>query len=427
MQTVMDFLIEVIREPAIFLGLIALTGLLLLRKDFSSVVSGTAKTVIGVVILTQGTNILMNSIAPLTEAFNVMYNIDNPEVAPALGADTILSQYGTQIGLAMLIAFLINLVVARFTPIKHVFLTGHMLFWFPFIFVAVGIENDLSNTQLVLFASILTALYIIIAPALLRPFVRKVTQSDDFIIGHPTTILSLIAGMVGKLFGTKGKSSEDIKFPSSTEFLREISITSSIVMFFVYIVVSMIIGFDTASTAFGVEQNLIIYSVMQGILFGAGLTVLLLGVRMMLAEIIPAFQGISQKWIPNAVPALDAPILFPYAPNAVLIGFVVSMITSVATIFITGSMGVFSFVIVPLTITCFFEIGTAAIIANGQGGLRGAIAGSAVAGVFMILLVGLSVPILSGTAADWIVIFGGNDFSLWSFLGDLIARLFPGG
>ncbi|MFB4212540.1 PTS ascorbate transporter subunit IIC [Shouchella sp. JSM 1781072] len=427
MQTVMDFLIEVIREPAIFLGLIALTGLLLLRKDFSSVVSGTAKTVIGVVILTQGTNILMNSIAPLTEGFNVMYNIDNPEVAPALGADTILSQYGTQIGLSMLIAFMINLLVARFTPIKHVFLTGHMLFWFPFIFVAVGIENHLNNTQLVIFASILTALYIIIAPALLRPFVRKVTGSDDFIIGHPTTILSLIAGMVGKLFGTKGRSSEDIKFPSSTEFLREISITSSIVMFFVYIVVSFIIGFDTAATAFGAEQNLFIYSVMQGILFGAGLTILLLGVRMMLAEIIPAFQGISQKWIPNAVPALDAPILFPYAPNAVLIGFVVSMITSVATIFITGSMGVFSFVIVPLTITCFFEIGTAAIIANGQGGLRGAIAGSAVAGIVMIFLVGLSVPILSGTAADWIVIFGGNDFSLWSFIGDLFARIFPGG
>lgn len=427
MQTVMDFLIEVIREPAIFLGFIALTGLLLLRKDFSSVVSGTAKTVIGVVILTQGTNILMNSIAPLTEGFNVMYNIDNPEVAPALGADTILSQYGTQIGLSMLIAFMINLLVARFTPIKHVFLTGHMLFWFPFIFVAVGIENHLNNTQLVIFASILTALYIIIAPALLRPFVRKVTGSDDFIIGHPTTILSLIAGMVGKLFGTKGRSSEDIKFPSSTEFLREISITSSIVMFFVYIVVSFIIGFDTAATAFGAEQNLFIYSVMQGILFGAGLTILLLGVRMMLAEIIPAFQGISQKWIPNAVPALDAPILFPYAPNAVLIGFVVSMITSVATIFITGSMGVFSFVIVPLTITCFFEIGTAAIIANGQGGLRGAIAGSAVAGIVMILLVGLSVPILSGTAADWIVIFGGNDFSLWSFIGDLFARIFPGG
>lgn len=425
MQGVMNFFIEIIREPAIFLGLIALIGLLLLKKDFSTVVSGTAKTIIGVVILTQGTNILTSSIAPLTEGFNLMYNIQEAEVAPALGSDTILSQYGTQIGIAMLIAFVINLLVARFTKIKHVFLTGHMLFWFPFIFVAVGVENALSNTQIILFASLMTALYIIIAPALLRPFIRKVTGSDDFIIGHPTTILSLVSGWVGMLFGTKGKSSEEIKFPKSTEFLREISITSSITMFFVYMVVSLIIGFDAASTAFGAEQNLFIYSLMQGILFGAGLTILLLGVRMMLAEIIPAFQGISQKWIPNAVPALDAPILFPFAPNAVLIGFIVSMITSVATIFVTGSLGLFSFVIVPLTITCFFEIGTAAIIGNATGGLKGAIAGSATAGIVMILLVGLSVPVLSGTVSDWIVIFGGNDFSLWSFIGDLVAKLFP--
>ncbi|WP_059106175.1 PTS ascorbate transporter subunit IIC [Shouchella shacheensis] len=425
MQSVMDFLIEVIREPAIFLGLIALIGLLLLKKDFSSVVSGTAKTIIGVVILTQGTNILTSSIAPLTEGFNLMYDIQESEVAPALGSDTILSEYGTEIGIAMLIAFVVNLIVARFTPIKHVFLTGHMLFWFPFIFVAVGVENALSNTQIILFASIMTAIYIIVAPAILRPFVRKVTGSDDFIIGHPTTILSLISGWVGKLFGTNGRSSEDIKFPKSTEFLREISITSSITMFFVYFIVSLIIGFDSAAAAFETDQSIFIFSIMQGILFGAGLTILLLGVRMMLAEIIPAFQGISQKWIPNAVPALDAPILFPFAPNAVLIGFIVSMITSVATIFITGSLGIFSFVIVPLTITCFFEIGTAAIIGNGTGGLKGAIAGSATAGVVMILLVGISVPILSGTASDWIVIFGGNDFSLWSFIGDGIAKIFP--
>ncbi|GAB2566953.1 PTS ascorbate transporter subunit IIC [Gracilibacillus alcaliphilus] len=424
MESLMNFVIEIIREPAIFLGLIALVGLLLLKKDLSSVVSGTAKTIIGVVILTQGTNILVSSIEPLTAGFNLMYDIQETEVNPALGSDQVLSQYGTQIGIAMLVAFAINLLVARFTKIKHVFLTGHMLFWFPFVFVAVGVENNLSNTQIIIFASIMTALYIIIAPALLRPFVRKVTGSDDFIIGHPTTILSLISAGVGKLFGNKGKSSEDIKFPKSTEFLREISITSSITMFLVYLVVSIIIGFNPAAAAFGAEQNIVIYSLMQGVLFGAGLTILLLGVRMMLAEIIPAFQGISQKWIPNAVPALDAPILFPFAPNAVLIGFIVSMITSVATIFITGSLGIFSFVIVPLTITCFFEIGTAAIIGNGTGGLKGAIAGSAVAGIVMILLVGLSVPVLNGTIADWIVIFGGNDFSLWSFIGDWIAKIF---
>lgn len=163
---------------------------------------------------------------------------------------------------------------------------------------------------------------------------------------------------------------------------------------------------------------------MQGITFGAGLTILLLGVRMMLAEIIPAFKGISDKVIPNAVPALDCPIIFPFAPNAVLIGFITSMITSSIALFIIGSTGLFPYAVVPLTITCFFEIGTAAVIGNGTGGLRGAIIGSGVAGVLMILLVGFSIPFLQHTVSDWIIVFGGNDFSLWSIIAGTLAKLF---
>jgi len=165
---------------------------------------------------------------------------------------------------------------------------------------------------------------------------------------------------------------------------------------------------------------------MQGALFGAGLTLLLQGVRMMLAEIIPAFKGISDKVIPNSVPALDCPIIFPYAPNAVLIGFIVSMVTSTITLLLIGGFSLVPFIILPLTITCFFEIGTASVIANGTGGLRGAIIGSAVAGVVMIIFVAVSIPFLQTTVSDWIIIFGGNDFSIWAVITGLIGRIFGG-
>jgi len=423
MDIIMFFINQIFREASLFLGIIALVGLLIQKKSFSEVLQGTFKTIIGVVILTQGVSIIVNSMLPLSGGFNQLYGIQGDAVLQPMGSEALISQFGSQIGISMLLAFLINVFVARFTRIKNVFLTGHHLFWFAFIFVAVGVENGLSGLGLVAFSTIFLAVYIIVVPALIRPYVKKVIGDDSFTLGHPTVILSLVSGWVGKVFGDTSKSTEDLKFSPKLNFLREITITSSLVMFIVYMVVGILLG-DTATEVYGTDRNMFVYSLMQGILFGAGLTVLLSGVRMMLAEIIPAFKGISDKIIPDAIPALDCPIIFPYAPNAVLIGFIVSMITSVITIILLGGTGLFAYAILPLTITCFFEIGTASVIGNGTGGVRGAVLGSAVAGVLMIFLVGFSIPFLANTASDWIVIFGGNDFSLWAIISGLFGRLF---
>ena len=86
--------------------------------------------------------------------------------------------------------------------------------------------------------------------------------------------------------------------------------------------------------------------------------------------------------------------------------------------------GLLQFAILPLTITCFFEIGTATVIANGTGGLRGAILGSAVAGAMMIGLMIISIPIFRTTIADWMLIFGGNDFSLWGWIAAKLSAVF---
>ncbi|HBF39461.1 MAG TPA: PTS ascorbate transporter subunit IIC [Firmicutes bacterium] len=423
-MAVLNFFInQIFREASLFLGIIALVGLLLQRKSVSDIMKGTFKTIIGVIILTQGTSILCNSMGPLSNAFTSLFKMNSTAPLNPIGTDKFIAQFGSQIGIAMLLAFLINVLIAKFTKIKNIFLTGHHLFWFAFIFVALGVEAGLKGSGLMIMSTILLAIYITFVPALIRPFVRAVTGDDSFTLGHPTVGLSIVSGILGKYLGNKSKSTEDIKVPESLDFMREITIISSMAVFLVYLVVGLMVG-GKAAALYNTNKNLVVYSLLQGVLFGAGLTILLTGVRMMLAEIIPAFKGISDKLIPDAIPALDCPIIFPYAPNAVLIGFIVSMITSIITMIICAKAGVFAYAVLPLTITCFFEIGTAAVIGNGTGGARGAIIGSGVAGILMIFLVGFSIPFLKHTVSDFIIIFGGNDFSLWSIIVGAITKFF---
>jgi PTS system ascorbate-specific IIC component len=169
--------------------------------------------------------------------------------------------------------------------------------------------------------------------------------------------------------------------------------------------------------------SMLIFALVKGFTIGTGITIMMLGVRMMVAEIVPAFKGFTDKFVPDAIPALDCAVLFPFAPNAMIIGFITSMITSIITIIIVSSMGVFPTVILPLTVTCLFEVGCAGVISNAQGGVRGTIIGTAVAGIIMVLLIGFGAPFFLKTINSWLLVYGGQDFSFWGIIEGLVARL----
>lgn len=419
---VLDFIVnEIFGQGAIFLAVIALIGLILQKKSFSEIVRGTMMTAIGFFVLSEGTGIITGkSINGLATAFNTLMPSANGT------PDIDMSQYGTQIGIVMVVAFAINLLVARFTKWKSVFLTGHMLYWFPYVCIAAGVDAGLSGFKLVALATVMSALYMIVAPNLMRPFVKEVTGDDSFTIGHPTTTLSLISGNLGRLIGNKEQSTEDIKFPKSLNFLREVSITGSIVIALTYIVMALILqanGFVPGEVwgYAGGSTGAFTYIFTKSIYFGVGVTVMLLGVRMLISEIVPAFKGIADKVVPGAIPALDCPVIFNYAPNALILGFLVAMVTSTITILLTA--GQFPTVIIPLTFTCFFEIGTAAIIGNATGGVRGAVVGAAVSGIIMVFLVGFGSYFFGHTINNWMLVYGGQDFSILGIITGLIARL----
>jgi PTS system ascorbate-specific IIC component len=146
---------------------------------------------------------------------------------------------------------------------------------------------------------------------------------------------------------------------------------------------------------------------------------------MLINEIVPAFTGIKEKLIPNAIPAYDCPLLFAYAPNAVVIGFIVSIIASIITLLAVSSLGIFQYTIIPVVITCFFECGTAAVVGNSVGGRRGAVISAAASGILMIFLMGFSLHFVDHTVALWMMGSGGQDFSVLAIIEGLILKLFP--
>ena len=154
-------------------------------------------------------------------------------------------------------------------------------------------------------------------------------------------------------------------------------------------------------------QNFIVFSLIQGVTFAAGVFIILTGVRLILAEIVPAFKGISEKLVPNTKPALDCPIVFPYAQNAVLIGFFVSFIVGVIGMFILFLFG--GVVILPGVVAHFFLGATAGVFGNARGGIRGAVAGSALNGLLITFLPLLFLPFL-GDLGGAATTFSDTDF-----------------
>ncbi|HBR82574.1 MAG TPA: PTS ascorbate transporter subunit IIC [Enterococcus sp.] len=415
----MNFISEhILKNPPVLLGLIAMLGLIIQRKSFSETIKGALTTAFGMVALTAGVNMLVGTISPINVAVQTQLGV---EVTEGLSDVTFTAEYGGTVGLAMFLGLVIHLLIARFTPVKTIFLTGHMLWWFPFVFVAAGVEAGLSGGALIGISGILSACYWSFMPWIMRKYVWDATGDDSFLIGHPTGVLSLVSGFVAKRVGNKEKSTEDIKVPENLSFFREISITGALVMFLMNTVVGII-----APVLIPEGDNLLMFSIEAGLNFGPGLLIMLYGVRLLINQIIPAFQGIAEKVVPGAKPAFDVPILFNYRPNAVIIGFIVAMITSTILVVLANSFHLFGVLLVPLVITSFFECGGAAVIGEGQGGFRGAVVGTIADSFVMVVLAGFSAIVFSTTIQSWILIFGGNDLSLWGMIGRGFSGLFGG-
>lgn len=380
MELILWIATNVFGTPAILLGFIVLLGLLLQKKNANQIMSGTFKAIIGFLIIGAGAGVIVNSLNVFQPMWAEVFGLQAADLGTFMGQDSFNAKYGSAVTLAMTLGFLINVLLARFTRFKFIYLTGHMMFWTTTIFAGVVVHNagDVSATKLVIFLSIIMGLYWTLQPALTQPMMRKITGNDNIALGHTSASVALLGALAGKLLGNKENDSEKIKLPKGLEFLRDSNVITALTMGLLFLIGAIILagkgtpGAEELMKKAG-QQNFIIYSMIQSFQFAGGIAIVLMGVRMFIGEIVPAFNGIATKLVPGARPALDVPVVYPFAPNAVILGFLGSFVGALLWLIVLGkSVG---YVFVPTMIVLFFHSAAAGVFGNVTGGVRGAVLG----------------------------------------------------
>lgn len=410
---------DVLSEPAVLVGLIALIGLIAQKKPVTECIKGTVKTIMGFVILGAGATLVINSLGDFAVIFQHAFGIKG--VVPNNEAIVSIAQtsFGKEMAMIMFFAMLVNILIARLTPWKFIFLTGHHTLFMSMMVAVILSAGGMSGVPLIAVGSLVVGVAMVFFPAIAHPFMKQITGSDDVALGHFSTCSYVLSALIGAKFGNKAHSCEDVQVPKSLLFLRDTPVAISFTMGIIFLVTSAFAGPEFVSSV-AKGKHWFMFSLMQSITFAAGVYVILQGVRMVIAEIVPAFKGISDKLVPNAKPALDCPIVFPYAPNAVLIGFLSSFAAGLVGMALLYAMGLT--VIIPGVVPHFFVGAAAGVFGNATGGRRGAILGSFANGLLLLTILPVFLLPVLGDLGFANTTFSDSDFGVVGILLGLIVR-----
>lgn len=421
----LKLILDILSVPAILVGLIALIGLVAQKKPGTDIFKGTIKTILGFLVLGGGAGIAVGALNFFGDMFQQGFGIKGVVPHNEAIVAMALKTYGTQTALIMLFGMIANIVIARVTKLKYIFLTGHHTLYMACMIAAILLSGGVTGVPLVAIGSVLLGLVMAIFPAMAQPTMRKITGTDDVAFGHFGTVGYVLSAFIGKLVGKNSKSTEEMNFPKSLGFLRDTSVAISLAMGILYIVVAIAAGPSYVQDKLSGGQNFLVFAIIQAITFAGGVYVILSGVRLILAEIVPAFKGIAEKIVPKAKPALDCPVVYPYAPNAVLIGFLSSFLGGIVgmVILILLDMNIPVPIILPGVVPHFFCGATAGVFGNATGGRKGAFWGAFAQGLLITFLPVLLMPVL-GDLGFANTTFSDADFGIVGILLGNLLRLF---
>jgi PTS system ascorbate-specific IIC component len=423
-MSVINFLItQVMSDAGVLFGLITLVGLLFLRRPVEEVIMGTVKAVIGFLILLAGVGLLQEATNPISAWVAKLLGVKGilPQGLMAMGI-MMSSKYGGEVALAILLGFILNLILARVTPLKSVGITGHLLANWAAWVVAILTALHMSPTAVVIIASILSGLHYWLATAITHYFMKRNERlTSEWALYLPDSIGVAVASWIGKIAGNPEKRCADIKVSKRMEWLRDSIVGMAVLAAILWTVLGLAVGRE-AVEAVSNGKNWVLFSIFSGFKFAGGLAVLIYGVRMLLGELVPAFNGIAKTLIPGAIAGLDYPTVFQFAPQAVFIGFIFNLLGGIAATLVMIALK-FPVVVIPSVWTNFWMGALTGVFADAYGGRRGTIIATFIIGFLVPFGWSLGYP-LTGPLSSSGLISDYTDVSIGSIILYLLRKVF---
>lgn len=425
--------------PAILVALFALVGNLLERRKISKVLVSVLTAAVGFTGITAGSGVIGMGLANFGKSFQLLFDINGTMPYSDITASTILKELNdiaAAAALIMLISMVLNIGLARMSRFKNIYLTGHHVLFMSVCLVAFiqqsGYDVKVDLWAFVLLGSLIMSVYMTLAPSLSKPYMEFLTQDKKIYIGHANSIGFAIAGSIGNLYGKMRKGnvtrSKDVNFPKWLGFFRNqiasLSITMIVIFMILYGVLWGKLGID-GMVKEGILSSKSVSPITQGFLdaftFTIGVEFLVYGVKMMIGELVPAIEGFSRQLIPGTKTGVDCGIVLHYAPTAVLIGFLSSLIgggiTMALTVWLNAIDPIFvPAIILPGVVSHFFTGGTSATFGDIKGGVIGGALGAFVQGIIQTII-----PVVFiAMAVKWNYIFDAkmanpdSNAALWS-------------